>query len=197
MAIDATSSDASVRKRRRSEVKVHEFTIIVSGFHPDRDDIANIFFEAGCDDATLAFQKGVLIVSFDREAPSFSSAVISAVENVVATGGKIERFEPDHLVSLSDIAKRAGLSRGAITNYHNGDRGENFPPPAARVTSESPLWDWCEVATWLHNRRQLSLEEVVHARIVKEANLVISNCEMKPDHFAGRMEERLRVLEVA
>ncbi|HEY0084454.1 MAG TPA: hypothetical protein VGB65_00950, partial [Allosphingosinicella sp.] len=85
-------------------MKVHEFTIIASGLHPDVDDVANIFFEAGCDDAAISFQKGVLILEFDREASSFSSAVISAFDNVIQAGAKVERFEPDHLVSLADIA---------------------------------------------------------------------------------------------
>lgn len=178
-------------------MKVHEFTIIASGFHPDVDDVANIFFEAGCDDAALSFQKGVIILEFDREALSFSSAVISAFDDVLKTGAKVERFEPDHLVSLADIAKRTGLSRSALTNYHKGERGTDFPTPVARVTSDSPLWDWCEVATWLHGRDQIGREEVVQARIVREANLVIETHGLETDHFVERMTERVRELEAA
>lgn len=178
-------------------MKVHEFTIIASGLHPDADDVANIFFEAGCDDAAISFQKGVLIVEFDREGPSFSSAVISAVDDVLKTGATVERIEPDHLVSLADIAKRTGLSRSALTNYHKGERGTDFPTPIARVTSESPLWDWCEVATWLHGREQIGRDEVIQARIVKEANLVIESRGLQPHHFVERMTERVRVLEAA
>lgn len=178
-------------------MKVHEFTIIASGLHPDADDVANIFFEAGCDDATLAFQKSMLIIEFDREAASFSAAVMSAVENVLATGAKIERFEPDHLVSLADIARRTGLSRSAVTNYHKGDRREGFPNPVARVTSESPLWDWCEVATWLYERKQIDREEVIRARIVKDANQVLSEHEAKQDHFVERMTEKIQIMEIA
>lgn len=178
-------------------MKVHEFTIIASGFHPDADDVANIFYEAGCDDAVLAFQKGVLILEFDREAASFSSAVMSAVENVLSTGARIERFEPDHLVSLADIAKRTGLSRSAVTNYHKGERQEGFPHPVARVTSESPLWDWCEVATWMHDRELIDREEVIRARIVKEGNQVLAEHEAKQDHFVERMTEKIQVMEAA
>lgn len=180
-------------------MKVHEFTIIASGLHPDKDDVANVFYEAGCDDAAISFQKGVLIVEFDREAQSFSSAVLSAFSDVLKTGAKVERIEPDHLVSLSDIAKRTGLSRSALTNYHQGERGANFPTPVARVTSESPLWDWCEVATWLHDRSQVTREVVVQARIVKEANLVIEKhaLDQEPDKFVGRMTELVGELETA
>ena len=178
-------------------MKVHEFTIVASGLHPGADDVANIFFEAGCDDASISFQKGVLILEFDRAAASFSAAVISAFDDVLKAGATVERFEPDHLVSLADIAKRTGLSRGAITNYHKGERGTEFPTPVARVTSDSPLWDWCEVATWLHGRDQIGREEVIQARIVREANLVIDAHRLQPDHFVARMTERVQELEAA
>lgn len=177
---------------RRNVMKVHDFTIIASGLHPENDDIANIFFEAGCDDAAISFQKGVLILEFDREAASFSSAVISAVSDVLKTGAKVERIEPDHLVSLADIAKRTGLSRSAITNYHQGERAKDFPTPVARVTSESPLWDWYEVAVWMHDNEKIGREIVVEARIVKEANSVIEAQTSTQDHFVERMTERVK-----
>ncbi|HUE79446.1 MAG TPA: helix-turn-helix transcriptional regulator [Sphingomicrobium sp.] len=176
-------------------MKVHEFTIIASGLHPDADDLANLFFGAGCDDAVLSFQKGVIIAEFDREAPSFSSAVISACTDVLKTGANIERIEPDHLVSLADMAKRTGLSRSALTNYHQGERGENFPSPVARITSESPLWDWYEVATWLHGRERIGREIVVQARIVREANILIETHSLEADQFVTRMTERVMELE--
>ena len=178
-------------------MKVHEFTIIASGLHPDTSDIANLFFEAGCDDASIAFQKGVLILEFEREAASFSSAVISALGDVMKTGAKVERIEPDHLVSLADIAKRTGLSRSALTLYHKGERAQGFPTPVARVTSESPLWDWYEVASWLCSNEKMSPEEVIQARIVKEANTVIETHGVTPDGFMRRMTERVEALECA
>lgn len=178
-------------------MRVHEFTIIASGLHPEADDVANIFYEAGCDDAVVSFQKGVLILEFDREAQSFSAAVMSAFADVLKTGAKVERFEPDHLVSLADIAKRTGLSRSALTHYHQGERDGNFPTPVARVTSESPLWDWHEVATWMHARDKVSRDAVVQAHIVKEANLVIDTCSHEPAHFFERMTERVKMLDAA
>jgi len=59
-------------------MKTYEFTIIASGLHPEMEDYEDRFFEAGCDDATLAFQKGVIILEFSREDVSFSHAVSSA-----------------------------------------------------------------------------------------------------------------------
>lgn len=169
-------------------MKIFKFTIIASGLHPDMEGFEDRFFEAGCDDATLSFQKGVIIVEFNRESVSFSHAVSTAYENVLRTGAAIERIEPDHLVSLTDIADRAGLTRQATSLYSNGDRGGDFPRPVARVTSKVPLWDWFEVAEWLFAREQINRETVVAAKIVREANLFIESHDAIPDNFTRRLE---------
>lgn len=151
-------------------MKSHRFTIIASGLDHEADDFEDRFFEAGCDDATIAFTRGAIILEFERDARNFSHAVASAIEDVLKAGAHVERVEPDYLVSLADIAERSGLTRAAITHYANGERGRNFPAPVARVSSGSPLWNWVDVAKWLRRRSQLSTEAVVEARIVKRAN---------------------------
>lgn len=169
-------------------MKTHEFTIIASGLDPEMEGYEDRFFEAGCDDATLSFQKGVIIAEFSREAVSFSKAVSSAYEDVQRTGAKVERVEPDHLVSLSDIAERSGLTRQAISLYTRAERGSGFPNPVARVTSNSPLWDWLEVTEWLHAHARIDREAVVNARIVKEANRFLELHEGQADNFTRRLE---------
>ena len=169
-------------------MKTHEFTIIASGLDPEMEGYEDRFFEAGCDDATLSFQKGVIIAEFAREAVSFSKAVSSAYEDVMRTGAKVERVEPDYLVSLSDIAERSGLTRQAISLYARAERGSAFPNPVARVTSNSPLWDWLEVSEWLHAHAKIDREAVVTARIVKEANRFIELHEGQTDNFTRRLE---------
>lgn len=169
-------------------MKLYEFTIIASGLHPEMEDFEDRFFEAGCDDATLAFQKGVIILEFSREGVSFSQAVSSAYENVQQAGAAVERIEPDHLVSLSDIAERSGLTRQATSLYSNAARGHGFPKPVARVTSKVPLWDWYEVAEWLFEREKIDKGSVIEARIIREANLFIENHEMSSDNFTKRLE---------
>ncbi len=174
-------------------MKTHEFTIVASGLDPEMEGYEDRFFEAGCDDATLSFLKGVIIAEFSREAVSFSNAVASAYEDILKTGAKVERVEPDHLVSLSDIAERAGLTRQAISLYTRAERGAGFPNPVARVTSNSPLWDWLEVTEWLHALAKVDREAVVKARIVKEANRFLELHEEQTDNFTRRLE----MLEVA
>lgn len=169
-------------------MKIHEFTIIASGLDPEAEDFEDRFFDAGCDDATLSFQKGVIIVEFHREAVSFSKAVSSAYEAILRAGANVERVEPDYLVSLSEIAERCGKTKQAISLYTKGERGEDFPAPVARVTSKHPLWDWEEVAGWLVERNTLPREELVRARIVKEANLHLEANDTPADNFVRRLE---------
>lgn len=152
----------------------YEFTIIASGLDPEVDeDFEDRFFEAGCDDATLSFQKGVIVLEFNREAESFLEAIATGYADALKAGAHVERIEPDHLVSLSDIARRAGLSRAAISLYVKGERGEDFPAPIARVTTESPLWNWVDVAKWLYQHKQGDLEVALQANIVSAANTFV------------------------
>jgi hypothetical protein len=153
----------------------HSFSFIVSGVDPHADDFEDKFFEAGCDDATLALIHGLVAVCFDREADNYSHAIVSAYQNVLKAGAKVERFEPDFLVSQSEIASRASLSRAAVSLYVAGERGVDFPRPVVRVTTSSPLWDWVEVSSWLHEHDKLPACEVVNARIARAVNWHVQN----------------------
>ncbi|MHB8272949.1 hypothetical protein [Bradyrhizobium sp.] len=84
--------------------KTFEFSIIASGLDPKAEDFADRFFDAGCDDATLSFREGHIILDFARDAETIDAAIVSAVECVAATGAKVQRIEPDPFVSLADIA---------------------------------------------------------------------------------------------
>ena len=160
-------------------MKTFDFSIIASGLDPEADDFADRFFNAGCDDATISFQKGHIIVDFAREAYSIDAAICSAIECVEKAGAQVNRVEPDPLVSLSDIAARTGLTRAAITNYAKGERAENFPAPVARITSKTSLYDWAAVATWLFQHEQLSREAAIQAEAMRVANLAIQSHKTK------------------
>lgn len=165
-----------------------DFTILATGLDPQAEDFEGRFFDSGCDDATVSFQKGYILVDFSREAASMEEAVSSAVEHVRLAGATVERVEPDPLVSLSDMAGRANLSRSAMTNYFKGDRYEGFPAPRARVTTDSPLWDWAEASAWLYRRQRISRSIAVAAMVVSRANEVITS----GDHdFRGALHQRV------
>jgi hypothetical protein len=160
-------------------MKKYEFSIIASGLDPQAENFETRFYDAGCDDATISFQKGHIIVDFAREADSVDAAICSAVECVEKAGAHVDRVEPDPLVSLSDIAARTGLTRAAITQYSKGQRGENFPSPVARVTSDTSLYDWATVATWLFQNEKLSRDQAIQAVALKTANEAIESHETK------------------
>jgi hypothetical protein len=176
-------------------MNTYEFTIIASGLEPTAPDFENRFFEAGCDDATLAFVKGRIIVEFQRESRNFSHALASAIRDVIRAGATVEHIEPDYLVSLSDIADRCSLSRSALSLFAKGERGERFPAPVARITSESPLWDWVHVARWMYHRRTVSLTILVQAKIVRDANRAVIETSGRIEHsrFGRRLFEEMRL----
>ena len=153
-------------------MKTFEFTIIATGLDPESDYEDN-FFAAGCDDATIAFQKGAFILSFAREAKNLSQAVSSAMRDVRRAGAEVLNVEPDYLVNLTDIAARIGITKAAVSHYASGNRSEGFPAPVARVTTESPLWDRVEVARWLRRQGRHSAEQLLEARVVRRVNVDI------------------------
>jgi hypothetical protein len=172
-------------------MKTFDFSIIASGLDPEADGFADRFFNAGCDDATISFQKGHIILDFARAANSIDEAICSAVECVKKAGAHIDRVEPDPLVSLADIAARTGLSRAAISQYAKGQRSADFPAPVARVTSDTSLYDWSQVATWLYRHDKLSRDEAIEAVAVKAVNEAI--CADEP--IRDTLQERLKSYE--
>ena len=161
--------------REKTVTEPFEFTIVATGLDHEADDFEARFFEAGCADATIMVARGSILLRFARRAGSLEEAVAAAVADTRRAGATVDRVEPDPLVSLSDIAERAGLTRAAVSNYAKGERGREFPHPVARVTSESPLWDWSEVARWLHGRGQVAEGAVRDAAVIKAANERLDN----------------------
>jgi hypothetical protein len=80
---------------------IHSFSLVVTGADftgPDSTD-ADALYEAGCDDALLTSESGVQRAIFDREAPSFATAVASAITAIETTipGAKVtsvQRLDP-------------------------------------------------------------------------------------------------------
>jgi len=176
-------------------MKTFEFSIIASGLDPEAEDFESRFYDSGCDDATVSFQKGHIIVDFAREAECIDDAISSAVLNVAATGAKVERIEPDPLVSLTDIAARTNMTKSAMSLYAQGKRQSGFPAPSLRITSTSPLWEWPKVADWLFKHDKLSRDEAIEAVAVAEANAVLRDAS--PNKFATELKKRVRAYKEA
>ncbi|MDQ6782483.1 MAG: hypothetical protein M3063_03350 [Actinomycetota bacterium] len=120
-------------------------------------------------------------VGFDRQAPTFLDAVLSAVLEISNLG-----FEPlaieDELVSLADIAERTGRTRQSVSMIASARRGRGgFPPPAVGNV-RSPLWHWADVAAWFDedtttDNQDRSLEED-RSLIIATMNGALANRRM-------------------
>ncbi|MCY4600761.1 MAG: hypothetical protein OXF27_12685 [Acidobacteria bacterium] len=130
---------------------LHHFTLIVDG--PDLQDDAYIdmLFEAGCDDGTVGRTDGIQYIDFDRDAPSFDEAILSAVTDVErVAGAEVVRVADAGLVSMTDIAARIGRTRESVRLLVTGGRGPGgFPPPVTDPRGRYRLWRWSDVANWL------------------------------------------------
>ena len=175
-------------------MKTYEFTIIASGLDPEADDFETRFLEAGCDDATVGFQNGRILIEFSRDARSLTEAIVTAVEGALQGGAIVERVEPDPLVSLSEMASRSGMTKGAMSNYSKGHRLDGFPAPTARVTTPSPLWNWARVAEWLYRNGRISRDEALEAGVFAAANDIL---ECGAGALADALERRTKELEAA
>jgi len=180
-------------------MKTFEFSLIASGLDPEAEGFADRFFEAGCDDATISFQKGHIILDFAREAECLDEAIASAIGSVAKTGANVDRVEPDPLVSLSDIAARTGMTRSAMTHYAKGERAKEFPAPIVKVTSPTPLWDWATVARWMYENDKVEKAVALEAEIVKYANTAIASGDISDigNDLRQHREEYAKELEAA
>jgi len=170
-------------------MKTYEFTIVASGLNLMPDDFDTCFYDAGCDDATISFQKGHIIIDFAREASDVCEAYASAVEAVLVWGATVDRIEPAPLVSLSDIAARSGLTRAAMKQYSKGQRKIGYPNPVAKVTSMSPLWEWSAVSKWLFAQKRVDRKVVVEAEAVRVANSIITHHGSFRDELCREVKE--------
>ena len=130
---------------------IHHFTLIVDGPDVQEDTLIDALFEAGCDDGLVGRSEGVQYVEFDREAPDFEVAMLSAVADVESVPGvRVARVADAGLVSMAEIAARTGRTREGVRLLVNGSRGPGgFPPPVTDPRSRYRLWRWFEVERWI------------------------------------------------
>lgn len=89
----------------------HEFTLILDGISELTPEVMNALFEAGCDDATVSRQDGVIAMDFDRSGPSRNAAIISAVADIrnAGIGAKAVRVaETGHGRGGTEMESRMG-----------------------------------------------------------------------------------------
>lgn len=94
-------------------------------------------------DGVIATHYGVTTVTLEIEGEDFLSAVRIVTRRLSRLGVAPRRIVMD-LVSRSEIADRAGVTRQAVGNWVNGMRqAGNFPAPY--VLAGGGMWLWAEV----------------------------------------------------
>lgn len=170
-------------------MQTYDFTFVVDA-DPHAEDFEDRFIEAGCDDATFVLRRGAAALCFDRTADSYKEAVLSAYNDIRNAGADIIRFEPDFLVTATEIAERSGLSKQAISLFDKGERQDSFPRPTAKFSAKSPLWDWVEVSQWLCEHGKVDKEVYYEALVSRAVNLV-AEFERKQVPNAPKLEDVL------
>lgn len=161
---------------KKVKMIAYNFTLVLSGISQvseDLDTLADAIFEAGCDDATLCFRNSIAYLEFDREATTFREAVIAAIQQVETINDviKVERIEPDDLVTASEIARRINKSREYIRLLIDGKRGKgDFPLPISGISNKSLLWSWVNVTQWLQQNQLIDEESVKIAQDIADFN---------------------------
>jgi hypothetical protein len=146
---------------------IHDFAFIIDA-DPHDEAVENLLMDEPFGDATLILQNGALALSFDRDADSFKDAVLSAYLDIRNVGLPVLSFEPDYLVTSTEIARRVNLSRSAISKYEHSDIG--FPAPVRGVLSKRPVYDWVAVSKWFVSRHELDPSEYDRALISRIMN---------------------------
>ena len=119
-------------------------------------------YEAGLDDATVFFKDGYVCLDLTRESDSAECAVISAIKDFQNAGieGSVERVEPEDLASLSEIAKRVGVTRASLQKYARGESkiGRDFPGPIQNISaSRRELFSTSEVMKWMLLKQRVNI----------------------------------------
>lgn len=175
---------------------LYNFTLTVSGINLDTEGHEDALFEAGCDDAMIGYYGKAIYLEFDREALSLKNAIATAIRDIESAGigARVESVDST-LVGLSDIAELSALSRQAITMLKDGARGKgNFPNPIQRITGQSPLWDWAEVAQWLESCGRIAAASglAANARELQIWNLAL---RIRASKEEANIAELVRLLE--
>ncbi len=174
-----------------------DFALIVGGIDELSPSVMDAMFKAGCDDATLSIQYGLLYVEFSRSAPSLKDAILTAIRDVQAskTSAQVLRVDECNLVTQSDIARRINRSRQLVHQYISGKRGPGgFPPPACHLSDRAPLWPWCAVSYWLVQNSLLRPEESWNAEVVFAINQCLQEAH-QPQEFAELMDDIAKELK--
>ena len=150
---------------------------------PDDDPESYLgrLLEEQCDDSTVGIgRRGHMWLGFDRDAPTASEAVFSAIAAVqrAIPGATLVDIGPD-LVGLTDVAELLGCSRQNVRQLVFD--GEPDPPITVH-SGHTNLWHLADLLTWLRDKKRypVSDELLDLAEVNRQVNLFIESQHIKP-----------------
>lgn len=168
-----------------------EFTLAINGNLDDHK--LDRLFEAGLGDASFVGTTGPVYATLHRKASSLVAAVLSAVRQIESVEGlRVEGLDADDLVSMAEIADRLGRSRESVRLLIAGERGAGgFPAPVVGLRDRTKLWQWTEVAEWIHQNLHLEVDPGTSVAPTINAALALRRGESKLSE-----QERRALLEL-
>lgn len=147
-------------------------------------------------DAHLSQRDGRVYVGFDREAPSFAEAVVSAVIDLerVLPDAPVLELEPEELVFMADIATRRSRSKESVSLLVEGRRGPGGFPAPAYVTAGHKLWRWSDVERWF-DRYEGRGEQEHYDAFVSAVNAVLVERRSLPQLQPDERESLRKLLD--
>ena len=178
----------------------YDFALIVGGVPELTEEVEDALYEAGCDDATVSMQYGLLYIEFSRSAASLQDAILSAINQVhhAGVGAVVYRVDDCNLISASEIARRIDRSRQQVHQYITGQRGPGgFPPPECYITDGKPLYAWCAVSFWLSQNDLLRPEASWDAEVVAAINNALEMIHQRKRHpdLVKQVQDDLETIE--
>jgi hypothetical protein len=81
--------------------RVYDFRVALAGEHDLTADVADLLYEAGCDDASVWSEGPTMYLDFHREAGSLGDAIGSAIKTVEAAGSAVARVDVEQQPAAS------------------------------------------------------------------------------------------------
>jgi hypothetical protein len=131
-------------------MRPYSFGLIVIGADFGDDDVVNVLYEGGVDDASFAVRDGSSVAYFDREADSFPAALTSAIRDLESAlpGLKVCGLHAEDLLTPAGVAAASKRTRQSVHQHIQGERGTGFPPPLTWADRDRPLWLRSDVCDW-------------------------------------------------
>lgn len=172
----------------------HTFRVVFAvpgedSLEPHLDALA----EAGCDDAAFIgpATDGTFTAEFDREAPTFATAVVSAITDLRRAIPEVVvlRVLPDDLVTIAAIAARTGRTDESIRLLSQGRRGPgSFPSVAGSINDKTQVWRWSDVARWFTEALGEEPAGAEYADFLAAVNDAL-DLSVRADHLRDRPDE--------